>query len=476
MLSIPNLIKVGVCTVEQLLSGHSLLTTESHKIEGILGIPEYQRPYVWGQKQIQRLIGDLREHHKNSIVQDSPYYLGSVILHSKDLHSQYIQLNIIDGQQRLTTLALIGYVTGKMCQLTLRYHSGLSIKQIKKNLAYLKKNKEQLKLEELDLSKIQMSFVITDSEDDAYKFFETQNTGGVRLSGVDIIKAHHLRALSKDNSKYQTYYAKKWEALGDLQNVVLSLLKGRYWNHLNLNKKDVPFYKESNKIRNEIVEEFSTRTSANPIDIAYSMTNVCYSAITRTAQQYLQNSYHLRQPLNAGINSISYLEYFQYLYLNYYQDLTVHYLEEYCQFLTWLKELKGCRFLEELYVIGLMLYICQFGEYKLEIFAKKFFRVAYSKRVSNEKAVRANSIPNFVLESKVLDQIATSFTAEQIFNYLDQFELKVDDTGLDKDSIKKEFIIKTIEHFHLQIDLEDPKKCAQEFLIAFNKSIMALGK
>ena len=44
---------------------------------------------------------------------------------------------------------------------------------------------------------IEFTLVITQSEDDAYQFFETQNTGGVRLSGPDIIKAHHLRAIDK---------------------------------------------------------------------------------------------------------------------------------------------------------------------------------------------------------------------------------------------------------------------------------------
>ena len=154
------------------------------------------------------------------------------------------------------------------------------------------------------------------------------------------------------------------------------------------------------------------------------------------------------------------------------KDLKVSYLPEYAKFIDWLKDLEGCRFLEELFVTGLMLYLSQFGEYKLDVFAKKLFRVAYSKRVSNKKAVRADSIPEFLKGHKVLDQIAYSFTAEQVFESLDCFELKVDEDGLNENTVKRYFVEETNAHFELGIKQAE---YAEQFADQLTQTIRNLG-
>ena len=362
MLEPQDLIKVAVCNLAQLLSGKRIKTESQKYIQGQLSIPEYQRPYVWGEKQIDKLIDDLKDHQEH--FPDSPYYLGSVILHAQNGY-----LNIIDGQQRLTTLALLGYLNGQLDDASLSYQASVSIQHIKRNLQYLEKVRSKWE-DHIDFANIVVSLVVTESEDDAYKFFETQNTGGVRLTGPDIIKAHHLRAVPID---YRNHYAKAWEDLGELQGIVMTLLRGRYWN--SLKDRTVPLYQEKQKIRDEVVEEFANRTLKHQDDVAFGFMRVTYTPMTKQAKQAVQNSYQLRQPLNEGINSISYMEYFQNLYLKYYKDLKVSYLPKYVDFIRWLKTLEGCRFLEELFVTGLMLYISQFGEYKLEFFAQKFLEL-----------------------------------------------------------------------------------------------------
>ncbi|HEB7542398.1 TPA: DUF262 domain-containing protein, partial [Campylobacter coli] len=65
-----------------------------------LNIPDYQRPYTWGIEQVKILLKDISEQvNKN----DQKYLLGSLILHKNNEN----KFNIVDGQQRLTTLALI---------------------------------------------------------------------------------------------------------------------------------------------------------------------------------------------------------------------------------------------------------------------------------------------------------------------------------------------------------------------------------
>ncbi|MFN3893136.1 MAG: DUF262 domain-containing protein [Acinetobacter sp.] len=446
------LIKVAVCNVAQLLSGKNIQVQDQADIQGKLTIPEYQRPYVWDIEQLDQLIKDIQEHEQKG--KDSPYYLGSIILHAKST-----ELNIIDGQQRLTSLTLFGYLNAQLQNVSLSYHSSVSVEHIRRNLAYLHSNKAEWE-KSIDLEKIVVSLVVTSSEDDAYKFFETQNTGGVRLSGIDIIKAYHLRAINSEQQKrYQTFYAKKWESLGELSDTVWVLLLGRYWNYLN--RQQVPYYKNKMAIKNAIIDEFSKKTRNGTEDIAYSQININYSPVNRSSQISMLNSYNFRQSLNAGINTISYLEYFQQLYLKYYKNLDIQYLYEYYNFTSWLKQLQGCRFLAELYVIGILLYVSKFGEYKLDIFAKKFFRVAYSRRATNQTRVRADTVPKFIEETNLLDHVVMAYRPEDLFEKLDSYKFDLKEYELDekKKSLRKTFIQETIKYFGLNLKSEEIQQC-----------------
>lgn len=72
----------------------------------IFTIPLYQRIFTWGEKEIKQLLYDLyqayQSYKKNS---NSPYYLGMLTLKYNDESQSY---DVIDGQQRLTILMLLG--------------------------------------------------------------------------------------------------------------------------------------------------------------------------------------------------------------------------------------------------------------------------------------------------------------------------------------------------------------------------------
>ena len=72
---------------------------ETGKIKKFV-IPEYQRPYAWTDEQIQVLFDDLAEYTANN--NESTYFLGSIVAYENDHNEQ----EIIDGQQRITTLFL----------------------------------------------------------------------------------------------------------------------------------------------------------------------------------------------------------------------------------------------------------------------------------------------------------------------------------------------------------------------------------
>ena len=59
-------------------------------------VPIYQRNYAWGENQIQQLIDDIYDSN-------GTYFLGNLIVNQKNTDVY----EVIDGQQRLTTLYLL---------------------------------------------------------------------------------------------------------------------------------------------------------------------------------------------------------------------------------------------------------------------------------------------------------------------------------------------------------------------------------
>ncbi len=86
---------------------NEIFIPNSQKIIDIFGgekayqVPVYQRPYSWDTEQVEELWNDIFEAFENG---DEEYFLGSIILTRNDLHND---LDIIDGQQRLTTLTIL---------------------------------------------------------------------------------------------------------------------------------------------------------------------------------------------------------------------------------------------------------------------------------------------------------------------------------------------------------------------------------
>jgi hypothetical protein len=72
-------------------------------------IPPYQRPYSWGTDQAKTLLSDLLAASSNFTVgmdvnRVTPYFLGSIVVIKQENQPE---AQVIDGQQRLTTLAIL---------------------------------------------------------------------------------------------------------------------------------------------------------------------------------------------------------------------------------------------------------------------------------------------------------------------------------------------------------------------------------
>jgi len=69
-------------------------------------IPRYQRNYAWGKTEISQLIKDIDEFFPKENNEKKSYYLGSLVCFKREDGS----FELIDGQQRHTTITLINLV------------------------------------------------------------------------------------------------------------------------------------------------------------------------------------------------------------------------------------------------------------------------------------------------------------------------------------------------------------------------------
>lgn len=79
-------------------------------------VPIYQRNYAWGEDQITQLLQDIYDASQN---EESNYFIGSLVVL---LRTDGV-FEVIDGQQRLTTLHLICKKLGILKQSHLSYDS-----------------------------------------------------------------------------------------------------------------------------------------------------------------------------------------------------------------------------------------------------------------------------------------------------------------------------------------------------------------
>ena len=182
-----------------------------------LTIPNYQRIYCWEERHVKCLLDDVFEHIASA--GDTPYRLGTLILHAHDGH-----YDIIDGQQRLITLALLlstlgiktsllkEKLTSKQSKAYVAYNKHLIQQYVDRRIPQAGKRTEQA---ESLLQRIELSILILQntSIDLAYTFFSHQNSRGVALSDYDLLKAHHLRYIPLGNESQAQHVTEVWNQM-----------------------------------------------------------------------------------------------------------------------------------------------------------------------------------------------------------------------------------------------------------------------
>lgn len=238
-------------------------------------IPDYQRAYVWDTDQVRDLLDDTISAYREN--KEAQYFLGSMVLkinEKSDNNVSYTEYELLDGQQRITTVFLILACMRDMLTAYPQYQNSLAgfvyqaedailqqpermriIFNIRSDVrdfvnehikplhgtcdSALLKDKMQAKdvnisirnmanamlvahefLEENKseiigylsyfLNKVLMIYVATEELQDAFQLFTVLNNRGVKLSSSDILKAENLKELSAAD---RTSWATRWEEM-----------------------------------------------------------------------------------------------------------------------------------------------------------------------------------------------------------------------------------------------------------------------
>lgn len=249
-------------------------------------VPDFQREYVWKREQVEKLLQDIHDEfydEENRIVPGPEYFLGSIVACKADDGT----FQLIDGQQRMTTLYLIlcvirdifgetgaerskvlesqiadaatdprTYVEVERFRVALQYEDSAGVLEkiaggqmrlseipetttsVKNILAAYRDIREFLTTN-LDTdpqrlrafhgvltTRVKMIRIVTPTIANALKVFETINDRGVGLNAMDLLKnLLFMRTSSRDYSKLKGRWKKLVDTLGRCKEKPLRFLR-----------------------------------------------------------------------------------------------------------------------------------------------------------------------------------------------------------------------------------------------------------
>ncbi|EAJ6141877.1 DUF262 domain-containing protein [Campylobacter lari] len=460
-----NEVKSCVVSLKELVCGDIINGSNIFDKAFSLNIPDYQRPYSWGIEQVKILLKDISEqidkNQNKQNVENQKYLLGSLILHKGNAEivegqqQKDNEFNIVDGQQRLSTLALILRVLcennqGKCTECKIgnflgevNYSHNESKYHIKENYEYIKAYFESYsdkkdKFLDFLLENIEFICVLAPSEDDAFLFFDSANSKGKGLKSYDLIKAFHLHSLEKKQGSMLGYYARKFENLAKDESKITILFDellapARAWlKHKSINANDIKAHEEFCK------EFFSDKFLYSKEDLGV---------------------------LSSFANGVDFFEYL-FKYNEFFDKLSNNALYQELDEIYY----TGFIYNKYIYAIAVMIYFSKFPNGNSDYFLALLARAAFSLRVYRPSIYRATQRDYaleflekvyFVsfeeeLEQNLLDFIAIKNEEERKIKIEENQNLKKRDGG-------KDWYLKKTEEFY-------EKQHIQKHIVKENKN------
>jgi hypothetical protein len=383
-------------------------------------IPPYQRPYKWHKSHVFQLLDDLYE---NIYISKRTYRVGTLIIHQDENGNH----NIVDGQQRLTTLSLILYYLGEKDKLlqNQKYSNEISKNNLIYNYGQIKQwfSAKRLEINEemfLNELKDKCEFVVITvyRQDEAFQLFDTQNSRGKELYPHDLLKAFHLREMDKEGytDKEIERYVIKWEDyLLKENNPLLDILN----NHLYRIRKWIKgepkysFYKSD-------LNEFKGIS-------LYKKTKYNYEQPLRILDKTISSISHnfgitQTYPFQIDMRIINGRNFFDYVF--HYIELKKQLLEgnetfekfhsEKCTNYTGSSRIGDMK-IRNLFENICLLFVDRFNleAFNESVYYKEFYKNVYQLRLEN-KAISENSILNHYKAFRFFKSIPKSYSPEEL--------------------------------------------------------------
>ncbi len=326
-------------------------------------IDYFQREYLWEKKHIEQLLADLESsflssynslHERHEVENYGSYYLGPVVMSSKDGNK-----SIIDGQQRLTSLTLLLIFLNniqkehdeKVDVVELIYSEKFGKKSFNmqvperetcldalfndgkyvyngdnesvKNLISRYEDIEELFSEQLKgkalpffidwvLEKLILVEIIAYSEENAYTIFETMNDRGLNLTPSEMLKGYLLSKITDDTLRIQANDLWKEKMLAfheyskeeDLE-FFKTWLRGKHAESIRQGSKGAV-----NEDFEKVGTRFHTWVKDNQSLLALNTSNECFNFINKKFKFYADLYVQI---LEAKINFTKGYEYIYYI-------------------------------------------------------------------------------------------------------------------------------------------------------------------
>ena len=248
------------------------LKSIEHVISMNFYIPRYQRGYRWTRQQVWELLNDIWEFSQKKGPTEECYCIQPLVVRKRE---NYIfkkikeeaktleeiesllkgSWDVIDGQQRLTTIFIILSVLGRTKQYSLEYETRPNSKCFLENIEPSRKEEnidffhivqaksvvdEFFRNTEIDtnvflktlLSDVKFIWYET-TEENPIKVFTRLNIGRIPLTNAELIKALILNSSNFDNENTNYIRLLQQEIALEWDNIEYSLQNDEFWLFLN---------------------------------------------------------------------------------------------------------------------------------------------------------------------------------------------------------------------------------------------------
>jgi uncharacterized protein with ParB-like and HNH nuclease domain len=403
----------------------------SHLFQQALNIPIYQRPYRWSEKHLSQLIQDIIHHQDKS-----SYRLGTIVVHVNDKGNT---LDIVDGQQRLLSLALIVTAiqkrlpkselfegTGFEFLTSLAIKNEISVTNLKHNSVIVKQRLLALDPKALEafakylLEHCTVVYIVLNDLSEAFQFFDSQNARGKALEPYDLLKAYHLREMDHESEHTKTEIIQRWEehakSQGPLKNIFDDFLfrirkwlkyeQGRYFT-----KDEIDLFKGLNPDDKNLPPYFALYRFSHHLTDNYNQDDV-----RKIDEQLLEYPFALDQVMLNGRRFFEFVDHYVCLSkkIQAHPDLSPFFnVKDYKG-----KSRKGDQYTLNLFRAALLFYVDKFGECELEQAGKICFLWAYKLRLTKQ-AVQLAGMDNYALQDDSLFKVINNaIHAKDVCNYI----------------------------------------------------------